>query len=277
MAKRLLLLDIYTDVARAPVEAALGVAGFTHLLKQELEDRWSGQLDISVVDPAATDVDDEIIRDTDGLVFSGSPFGVNDDRPEIARVGAAMTNAAELGKPIFGICFGLQLAAKLAGGRIEVNPEGIETAVARKIELNDAGRDHPMMAKRSASFDAVADHIDNIVELPDSAVVLASNRTCPVQAATIPLGNSEVWGVQYHPDMDIRAVELLLEYRRNELLEQKFVADSQQLDNMIEGVRYVISNPGDERAAWTLGYDRDVLDASHRLAELENWLHARVL
>src|SRR5215468_54402 len=56
----------------------------------------------------------EIDPSLKGIILSGSPFSVNDDKaPEV--------NIGDLNKklPVLGVCYGAQLTAKQFGGRVE--------------------------------------------------------------------------------------------------------------------------------------------------------------
>jgi GMP synthase (glutamine-hydrolysing) len=62
-----------------------------------------------------------------------------------------------------------------------------------------------MFAGKGAVFDAPCIHYDEVTRLPDNATLLASNAHSVVQAAVVPVGRSEVWAVQYHPNSTLRS------------------------------------------------------------------------
>src|SRR3979409_108536 len=49
-----------------------------------------------------------------GIILSGSPFSVNDEKAPDANVQAFIKNV-----PVLGVCYGAQLTAKRYGGRVE--------------------------------------------------------------------------------------------------------------------------------------------------------------
>ena len=55
-----------------------------------------------------------------------------------------MARTFETGVSSFGSCWGLQIAAVACGGKVELNPNGREVGVGRKVMLSGEGRDHPM-------------------------------------------------------------------------------------------------------------------------------------
>ena len=105
------------------------------------------------------------------------------------------------GVPVWGSCWGLQLATVALGGSVRRNPRGRELAIARAITVLPAGREHPLLAARPAVFDALCSHLDEIETLPPNSQVLAANEVSAVQAmaATTAAGGSFL-GTQYHPE-----------------------------------------------------------------------------
>ncbi|MBI3082302.1 MAG: GMP synthase (glutamine-hydrolyzing), partial [Gemmatimonadetes bacterium] len=74
----------------------------------------------SEIHPAARGCDLGFIRSASprGIILSGGPNSVFD-------VGAPSADPAllELGIPLLGICYGMQLVAHLAGGKVQPSPE----------------------------------------------------------------------------------------------------------------------------------------------------------
>ena len=217
------------------------------------------------------------LEEYDGFVWSGSPLSVLDDCDDVRMTEAWMTACFSTGKPIFGICYGLQLAAKLAGGRVERNPKGREFIVARKISLTSAGENHRMMERRNSTFDGIAEHADHVAELPEGAVRLAGNDFSHIQAAAFDVDGCPVWGVQYHPDMDVRIILLLLRNRREELSAEGFFSSESDYDSYVARFERLQSEPDARDAAWQLGIDEDILDPAIRLAELECWIDHMIM
>ena len=59
------------------------------------------------------------VADFDGLLLSGSEFGVYDDTPWMAPLRQLLCDTKAAGKPIYGVCFGHQLMAEVFGGKAE--------------------------------------------------------------------------------------------------------------------------------------------------------------
>ena len=95
-----------------------------------------------------------------GFVVTGSALHAYDAEFAVTNQIEWLKQAAEAGLPIFGSCWGLQIAAVAAGGEVAYNPKGREVGFARKILLNDAGRAHPMFKGKAPVFDAPCIHYD---------------------------------------------------------------------------------------------------------------------
>jgi len=215
--------------------------------------------------------------DYDGFVVTGSALHAYDPEFEVTNQIALLVEAAEAGLPIFGSCWGLQIAAVAAGGEVAFNPKGREVGFARKILLNEAGRGHPMFKGKASVFDAPCIHYDEVIRLPESATLLASNAHSEIQAAVIPLGKSEVWAVQYHPEFDLAQLVQLYTLYAEDMVAQGFFADMTELVAYREKLTALAANPADAGLAWQLGVDADVLDDRTRRAEILAWIEAKVL
>lgn len=212
-----------------------------------------------------------------GFVVTGSALHAYDPEFEVTNQIALLNAAAEAGLPIFGSCWGLQIAAMAAGGEVAFNPKGREVGFARKILLNDAGRVHPMFKGKAAVFDAPCIHYDEVIRLPASATLLASNAHSEIQAAVIPLGKSEVWAVQYHPEFDLKQLVQLYTLYAEDMVTQGFFADMAELVAYRDKLTALAANPDDAGLAWQLGVDENVLDNRTRRAEILAWIEAKVV
>jgi len=212
------------------------------------------------------------LRDYCGVIIGGSNLHVYEPIPEVRRQLALVRAVGEAGLPIFGSCWGLQVAAVVAGGRVSRNERGREVGVARKIVPTAAGMQHPLLARKGACYDALCIHYDDIDLPPAGCTVLARNAHSAVQAAVIPLGRSEVWGVQYHPEFDLRQVALLMELYADDMIAQRLYADRADLEAGIGKWRMLAADPANVGLAWQLGLDDDTINDDFRRLELANWL-----
>ena len=275
---RLLLMEGNT-AAKCARAHELGVRTSSEIYIEAIAAHYPGiALDVlSGADAGASIPEGRTWADYDGFVVTGSALHAYDPEFEVTNQIALLNEAAEAGLPIFGSCWGLQIAAIAAGGEVAFNPKGREVGFARKILLNEAGRAHPMFNGKAAVFDAPCIHYDEVIRLPESATLLASNAHSEIQAAVIPLGRSEVWAVQYHPEFDIGQLVQLYTLYAEDMVAQGFFADMAELVAYREKLATLAADPSDAGLAWQLGVDDDVLDDRTRRAEILAWIEAKVL
>ena len=124
-----------------------------------------------------------------GIVFTGGPNSVYDERAP--RCGSEILS---LGIPILGICYGHQLLAYLAGGKIAPADAGSEygkTAVSVRKSVLFEGVPHESVCWMS--------HTDAVQVPPPGFSVLAATAHCPV--AAIGDDSRRLYGVQFHPEV----------------------------------------------------------------------------
>lgn len=207
----------------------------------------------------------------DGVVFTGSQLHVGEDSEPVRRQRGLMRTALEAGLPVFGSCWGVQLAAAVAGGSAGPNPRGPEYGFARRLVPTGAGREHPLLAGRPATWDAPALHLDAVLEPPPGAEVLAGNGLLAVQALALRLGPGTFWGTQYHPELDLDAIAAMLRLSEPDILESGLCRDAAALAAYADEVSAL---HGEDRPdlAWRHGLGPEVLEAPRRRREIGNFL-----
>ena len=128
-------------------------------------------------------------RSPKGIVLSGGPASVYaEGAPRLDRA------LLDLGVPVLGICYGMQLLVHELGGRVE------EAAVGEfgRCDLNiaESGR---LLAGLPTEQSCWMSHRDCVLEPPEGFTALASSPSSPVAA----MENVErgIYGIQFHPEV----------------------------------------------------------------------------
>ena len=139
-------------------------------------------------DTSAADIQAE--GNVKGIIFSGGPHSVYAE-------GAFTIDPAifELGIPILGICYGMQLTTHLLGGKVE---SANKREYGRSM-LDVHQRETGLFAGLDSHEKVWMSHGDLIVQVPEDFSVTASNDHCPVAAFENPA--RQIYGVQFHPEV----------------------------------------------------------------------------
>ena len=126
------------------------------------------------------------------VMFPGSPLHIYHPDAYVRRQIDFARAAFATGVPVWGSCWGLQLAVVALGGSVRRNPRGRELPIARAITMTEAGLADPFLAIRPAVFDPLCSHLDEIETLPPNSRILAENKVSAIQAITAqtPKGGS---------------------------------------------------------------------------------------
>jgi GMP synthase (glutamine-hydrolysing) len=275
---RLVLMEGNTRKKRAR-GAELGVRSSSQIYVEAIRTHFPDlELDtINAADEDWTFPDGRGWSDYDGLIVTGSSLHAYDTEFAVTNQIALVAEAGETGMPIFGSCWGLQIAVMAAGGQVEYNPRGREVGIARKIVPNETGRAHPIFSLKNAAFDAPCIHYDEVTRLPDNAVLLASNAHSKVQAALIPVGQSMVWSVQYHPEFDLKQLLQLYRLYGENMVKEGFFASEEAMADYTGKLERLIADPADMGLRWQLGMDQDILDDRIRNGEIIAWIQQEIL
>src|SRR5688572_25980272 len=125
-----------------------------------------------------------------GLILSGGPSSVYE--PNAPKCDPRIF---DLGVPVLGICYGMQLGAQILGG--EVKP-----AKAReygRAKLHVTNRSEPFVHGIPEDTSVWMSHGDQIHDLPADFIPLATTPTCPYAAARHK--SRPFYGVQFHPEV----------------------------------------------------------------------------
>lgn len=124
-----------------------------------------------------------------GIILSGGPSSVYDDRAPLCD-----PEIWNLGIPVIGVCYGMQLMVQQLGGLVE------------RAERGEYGKANLLVDSTSKLLDAVPDssvmwmsHGDSVMQMPDGFELLAHTENTPCAAIADPTRN--FYGVQFHPEV----------------------------------------------------------------------------
>jgi GMP synthase (glutamine-hydrolysing) len=124
------------------------------------------------------------------LILSGGPASVYADGAPPLR-----TELLELGIPVLGICYGMQLMVHELGGHVESAPAG--EFGRTDLALRESGG--TLLAGLPAEQSCWMSHRDTVFEAPPGFTPLASSPASPV--AAVEHVERGLYGIQFHPEV----------------------------------------------------------------------------
>ncbi|GAC1443563.1 MAG: glutamine-hydrolyzing GMP synthase [Sediminibacterium sp.] len=127
-----------------------------------------------------------------GIILSGSPFSVNEEKAPTVAIPAFVKHL-----PVLGVCYGAQLTAKEFGGKVD------------KSNKREYGRAKLQVEKEDVLLQGIANHSqvwmshsDSIVELPKGFELLATTENIPIAAFKKNGTDTQpLYGIQFHPEV----------------------------------------------------------------------------
>lgn len=273
-ALRVLVVDGYTAEGRAGLTKG-GASLASDLYKVMLADSMPAHVDLSTdVHFPSDGGESPVPSDYDAIAWTGCSLSVLDVETD-SRVASQVKLARDAftaGVPQFGSCWAAQIATTAAGGKCGKNPRGREMGFARKIQLNEYGRVHPMFEGKEFVFDAFTSHNDEITHLPPGSQVLCGNAWTGVQAVSVKYAGSEFWAVQYHPEYTLHEMARLTYCRIEVLTKAGFFRNFADGEHHVKQLEALHADPSRSDIAWQLGVDHDVMDRNIRCREVDNWV-----
>lgn len=124
-----------------------------------------------------------------GIIFTGGPNSVYlENAPRVQK------EIFELGIPVLGICYGVQLMAHVLGGKVTTPVTREYGKTATKFDVNS-------LLFKALPLEATTwmSHTDYIERVPEGFKVVAHTDACP--CAAMENASKKLYGMQYHPEV----------------------------------------------------------------------------
>lgn len=128
-------------------------------------------------------------RGVRGIILSGGPASVYE--PGAPRCDPAIF---ELGVPILGICYGMQIACQVLGGDVGASKMREFGRVRVRVDRSEG-----VLAHLPAELSVWMSHGDRVDQVSRDFITLASSDACPI--AAVRHKTRPVFGVQFHPEV----------------------------------------------------------------------------
>ena len=242
---------VFTDV---------GIPTHTESLKESLAN-YNTNLKIDVLNPCLELDLNQIVPNLnkyDGLIWGGSSLNIYNDTPEIRRQISFMKECFKNINKILAICWGMQVAVTAAGGEVKKGVNGSHIGIANEVQLTDNGINNSFYKDKSKKFNTPAFNFDEVVTVPQNSVHLAFNKINNIQGLNFKSGVSEIWGLQYHPEITYEKMIDIIKFRKKALIEnRKRFQNEDEINNHINFIKDEIK----------------ISEKNSRMVELRNWLN----
>ena len=192
-----------------------------------------------------------------GVIFTGGAMRINDQTEEIKKHITFAKKCFCAHKKILAICWGLQVCAVAAGGKVSKGKNGAHIGIASNIEINDKGQNHPIYKNKKNFFNSPAFNFDEVSNIPKDATILSSDKINNVMGLHFYVELSEIWGVQYHPDYFYKQTIALTKIRKEKLINNNHFTSNKDFEDNISYIEE----------------EEKKLKFVDRCCEVKNWLN----
>ena len=213
-----------------------------------------------IINPGHDDETANALKDMNkynGIVFTGGAMRINDMTDVIKKHINFAFNCLNENKKILAICWGLQVCSTAAGGKANPGKNGAHIGIASDVIINNEGQKHFIYKDKKKIFTSPAFNFDEVSDLPKDAILLSSDKVNNVMGVIFNVGNSEVIGLQYHPDYEYFQMLNLIAGRKERLFTNKNFLNEEEYQRHIS---YIKS-------------EDELLNFKDRTCEVRNWLN----
>tara|TARA_Y100000590_G_scaffold415393_1_gene513132 strand:- start:1898 stop:2689 length:792 start_codon:yes stop_codon:yes gene_type:complete len=215
--------------------------------------------EIDIIEPGNDESVSKILpslKKYNGVILTGSTLRIEDQSQEVKKHIDFVKKLFQHEKKIFAACWGLQIAVTAAGGKCRIAPNGAHVGIAQDVKLTEDGKKHALFKSKPHTFTTPAFNYDEVEIPPSNSVLLASNKINKFEAIYFTVGKSEIWGLQYHPEIPYDYMIKLIKHRSKKMIERNVFKNQNEINehiNLIEKAKTLLSD-------------------ETRTLELKNWL-----
>ncbi len=144
---------------------------------------------LSQVLPCTASIDDIKEMNPSGIILSGGPSSVLDaDAPKCAP------EVFDLGVPVLGICYGMQLMSHMLGGQVSAADR--REYGLQKVSIDT---DAAIFKDLPQQLDCWMSHTYQVERMPEGFFAISGTKNCPV--AAMAHHDRRLYGLQFHPEV----------------------------------------------------------------------------
>jgi GMP synthase (glutamine-hydrolysing) len=222
-------------------------------------DKLQPNCEIDIIEPGNNESVLKILpslKKYNGIVLTGSTLRVANKSKEVKKHIEFVKKLFEYEFFFFAACWGLQITVTAAGGKCRMSPNGAHVGIAYDIKLTEEGKKHKLFKAKPHTFTTPAFNYDEVVIPPNNSVLLASNKINKFAALCFTVGKSEIWGLQYHPEIPYDYMIKLIKHRSEAMIAKNVFKNKNEIDKHINSIEKAKVSLSDEL----------------RTLELKNWL-----
>ena len=215
---------------------------------------------VTIINPTNDNETNKALENMDqynGIIFTGGAMRLNDMTDEIKKHINFASNCFKHNNKILAICWGLQVCTTAAGGKVAPGKNGAHIGIATDVEINEEGKNNPIYKNKKLKFNTPAFNFDEVCELPKGATLLASDKVNNIMGVYFKSANSEVWGLQYHPDYEYWQMINLSNERMGKMIAKEYFKNEAVFKKHIDFIK------SEEKS----------LDFENKTYEIQNWLN----
>jgi GMP synthase (glutamine-hydrolysing) len=129
-----------------------------------------------------------------GIILSGGPSSVYEPGAPKCDV-----ELFQLGIPVLGICYGMQLACDSLGGKVESAPAREYGRAHIRVTPPNGQAANELFADLPSEMEVWMSHGDQVAKVAGDFVPLAGTGTCPI--AAVRHAKLPIFGLQFHPEV----------------------------------------------------------------------------